>query len=259
VQLGASSGGTGLPPYGCSGCHGRAEDGTNPGTTEGFGAGLRQHHWNADTDHPTLDLKVCLNCHVDSDPASYTPVGEDVLPPYYSASDAAHPEMPSDPCNPAPDFPENFEGTTIGQDNDGDGVYDEADTDCGVVVVGPGETSSPDLGLMVVTAHDSETGTLTLRYHPACGTTDHALEFGLLDQVSSYDYTGQLCNLGGAAGDGSATAVWSYVNDSAYFVVVGNDGTIEGSYGLNSNGIERPDDIVNLVCPLNQDVSNRCD
>ena len=259
VNPGASTGGIGLPAWGCAGCHGRAEDGTNPGTSEGFGAGLRQHHWNADADHPTMDLTVCANCHNDADPANYTPVGEEVVPPYYSASDASHPEMPSDPCNPDPDFTENFEGTTIGLDNDGNGVYDTADTACGVAVVGPGETSSPGLGLMVVTAHDSGAGNLTLRYNPACGTTDHTLEFGLLGQVSSYDYSGQLCNLGGSAGDATATAVWSYITESAFFLVVGNDGSIEGSYGLDSNGTERPDDIVNTVCPLTQDLTNRCD
>jgi hypothetical protein len=142
-----------------------------------------------------------------------------------------------------------------GADGDGDGLIDGADPDCG----GPGETSSPGLGLVVVTAHDSGAGTLTLRYHPACGTTDHTLEFGLLDQVSSYDYSGQLCSLGGAAGDASATAGWSYITESAYFLVVGNNGTIEGSYGPDSNGAERPDDIVNLLCPLDQDPDKRCD
>jgi hypothetical protein len=124
VLLGSSLGGLFLDPISCSGCHGRAEDGTGSGS-EGYGAGLRQHHWLAGE-------TICLDCHDDADPAAFDPVGEDVLPPYYSDSDAIHPLIPSDPCNLSADgFPEDYAATTIGLDNDGDDLYDEADTiDC---------------------------------------------------------------------------------------------------------------------------------
>ena len=140
VFIGDSSGGTGLDGISCAGCHGRAEDGTGTGS-EGYAAGLRQHHWNADP-----PVTVCDTCHMDdSDPADYTPVGEDVLPPYYSASAVDQPLIPTDPCNPQADgYPEDYAATTLGLDNDGDLLYDEADLiDCPE----PGETLMLGVGI----------------------------------------------------------------------------------------------------------------
>ena len=105
------------------GCHGRAEDNVagNPESPHGYGAGLRQHHHVA-------GVTVCLNCHEDADPANYTTVGEDVLPPYYANPGTGHPNMPTSSCND--DGSENFAGAPQGQDNDGDGIYDGDDGDC---------------------------------------------------------------------------------------------------------------------------------
>jgi hypothetical protein len=123
VLIGSSAGGIGLDPISCSGCHGRAADGTDPGvTSEGYGAGLRQHHWRAGE-------QICLDCHADADPAAFTPVGEEVFPPYYFSppgGDLDHPTIPSHPCNPLiHGYPEDYAGSTLGLDNDGDDLYDE--------------------------------------------------------------------------------------------------------------------------------------
>ncbi len=156
VNIGSSKGGTGLDPIACAGCHGRAEDGTGTGS-EGYGAGLRQHHWVANrtigVDPPGCDpdappghvdectivesTRVCGTCHertdlgglTDADPANFTPVDEIFLPPYYAdpaGSDLNHLDIPSDPCNPG-GAGEDYAGTTEGLDNDGDGLYDEND------------------------------------------------------------------------------------------------------------------------------------
>jgi hypothetical protein len=124
VILGSSSGGTGLDAISCAGCHGRAEDGTGAGSV-GYAAGLRQHHWVA-------GVTVCFDCHIDADPIEFTPVGEDILPPYYADIDPDHPLIPADPCNIEADgYPEDYAGTSLGLDNDGDDLYDEADIiDC---------------------------------------------------------------------------------------------------------------------------------
>jgi len=124
VLLDDSDGGSGLASIGCVGCHGREEDNTaaNPGFPHGRGAGLRQHHFNA-------GVMVCANCHDDADPANYTPVGENVLPEYYANPGIGHPSMPTDPCNA--DGSEDFAGAPIGIDNDGDGLFDGDDGDCG--------------------------------------------------------------------------------------------------------------------------------
>jgi len=136
VNLASSAGGDGLAAISCVGCHGRSQDGSGGGTS-GYAAGLRQHH--------TWAGESCLPCHSDSQPANFTPAAENVLPTYYADPGNGHPAMPDDACNPAPGFPEDFGGSTIGLDNDGDGVHDDMDPDCvasstcGDGILDPGE------------------------------------------------------------------------------------------------------------------------
>jgi hypothetical protein len=110
-----------LDPIGCVGCHGRYEDAGNDNRSGGLGAGLRQHHTNA-------GVTICMGCHSDANPANYTPVGENVLPPYYFTPDNIFTNKPTDPCNSFGE--ENYAGIWEGLDNDGDGVYDILDRDC---------------------------------------------------------------------------------------------------------------------------------
>jgi predicted CXXCH cytochrome family protein len=88
---------------GCVGCHGRIEDAGNDGVYPGLGAGLRQHHDNS-------GVTKCVICHIDSNPSNYTPVGENVSPLFYPA--------------------EGLDSCTDPLDNDGDGTYNGADSDC---------------------------------------------------------------------------------------------------------------------------------
>lgn len=110
-----------LDPIACMGCHGRYEDANNVDFSAGWGAGLRQHHTNA-------GVTSCANCHDDADPANYTPVGENVLPPYYFTPDPVFLNKPTDPCSSFGE--EDYAGIWEGLDNDGDGVYDVLDLDC---------------------------------------------------------------------------------------------------------------------------------
>ena len=129
VSLESSEGGSGLAPISCVGCHGRDEDNGNATTTGSSqrGAGLRQHH---------IGEATCSGCH--DDQTGYTTVDENVLPNYYANPGTGHPAIPSNSCNPAATaFVENFAGTTLGLDNDGDSPasvgssnYDMADPDC---------------------------------------------------------------------------------------------------------------------------------
>lgn len=118
-----SSATTDFDPISCVGCHGRDEDNSaeNPSQIGGRGAGLRQHHTNA-------RVNECMTCHADADPINYTPVGEDVLPPYYFTPDPEFPNKPTDPCNQLGE--EDYAGIRMGLDNDGDGKYDMSDRDC---------------------------------------------------------------------------------------------------------------------------------
>jgi hypothetical protein len=125
VLLDSSSGGVGLAAISCVGCHGRDADMGNDGTSAGRGAGLRQHHTSA-------GVAICSGCHSDAVLANYTPVGEDVLPNYYASPGTGHPSIPSDSCNPSGE--EDFAGTALGLDNDGDGTYDTSDANCVIPV-----------------------------------------------------------------------------------------------------------------------------
>ena len=94
--------------HSCSGCH--------------DGPGLRAHHVNRGAD-------TCYDCH--SDPA---PDAENVLRPVYAAAfgTASGTTGVNDACNPTA---AGFEGrlkdvTTLGLDNDGNLLYDQADPAC---------------------------------------------------------------------------------------------------------------------------------
>ena len=110
-------------PKGCVGCHGR--DGDGPGQ---IGDGLRAHHMGSN-DYLNWPGGIpggltCAICHG----GDTTPVGEDILPFNYSVAGTI-----GDPC-----VAENQFGPT-GLDNDGDGAYDAADSDCTPVVPTPGD------------------------------------------------------------------------------------------------------------------------
>ncbi|MFV1964641.1 MAG: hypothetical protein ACC628_04410 [Pirellulaceae bacterium] len=85
---------------GCVGCHGRLEDDMGQ-PLGGLGAGLRLHHKNAGVSFS------CEDCHT-ADP---TPVGEQVLPPFFAS-------LGLDPSS------DNL-------DNDGDLLVDASDPDFG--------------------------------------------------------------------------------------------------------------------------------
>ena len=115
----------------CSSCHGRAEDDAGTGLGGSMpSAGLRQRHYNS-------GVQVCAGCHTaDSNPTTFTPVGENVAPPTFISKGI-------DPCN----------DTTFGSaglDNDGDGPRDSADTDCQAPVDNPPTAviSAPASGLV---------------------------------------------------------------------------------------------------------------
>ena len=148
--LGFSSGTASTTGYGCVGCHGRVEDGGNDSVSQGYGAGLRQHHYNN-------NVTGCTGCHDDASPVNYTTVGEDVLPPYYGSPDTNIVDIVdvggvpfSASCNPAPGFEENWSiGDTLGLDNDGNNIYDLADPQC---VPEPGAAMMGLAALITITA-----------------------------------------------------------------------------------------------------------
>lgn len=208
VVLSVSAGGAGLEPIGCMGCHGRNED-HNPANPNwplgGRGAGLRQHHTNA-------GVQACLACHDDAAPAAFVAAGENVLPPYYANPGTGHASMPVSACNA--DGTEDFAGTTIGLDNDGDGVHDGSDTNCGL----SGVNDTPDARALQVSNYPNPFNPMTviryelpapgwarLQIHAATGELVCTLEARYHEQPGAYE-----ARWDGRNGDGSPVASGVY-------------------------------------------------
>ncbi len=246
VRVNSSTGGFGgLAAISCAGCHGRAADASGAGTV-GYGAGLRQRHWRG-------GVSECVNCHTDSNPANKLVARENVKPPYYGAN-VFYPLIPTDPCNASPTFTENFKGTTIGLDNDGNGQFDMADAACNPTMAGPGEASKTVP--MLVTAYDKISGNVTISYSAACGTSNNTIEYGPLTGLATYAYSGQVCTVGTT---GAATFT---VPTGSFFLIVARNDTTEGSYGTKvfmGAATERPEDTTSVACPKPQNLVNRCD
>jgi hypothetical protein len=115
----------------------------------------------------------------------------------------------------------------------------------------PGEATDLRVGI-----HDPAKSDLWISYTPACDGADHTIVFGPLHEVSSYGYSGQVCDIG-SVGEYSG---FDPEPGSCFFLVVANDGTArEGSYGTASTLNERPEDLGDPVCTFVQDLSRSCD
>lgn len=123
----------------------------------------------------------------------------------------------------------------------------------------PGEAGFPAAQLEV-TLYDSATGIISITYGAACQATDHTIHYGPLayGDLASYNYSGADCGIGNS---GVYTA-FNPGSDSFFFLVVANNGSVEGSYGENLTAgvmVERPANTQSTSCPLPKELANRCD
>lgn len=102
--------------------------------------------------------------------------------------------------------------------------------------------------------HDGGTGVIDVYYDRACMATDHTLFRGPLQAISSYGYSSATCGTG-TSGILSVPAG----GGDEFFLVVGNDGTREGSYGRDGSGVERPEDSALPTCDFPQSLAADCD
>ncbi len=117
----------------------------------------------------------------------------------------------------------------------------------------PGEASGDSSPMQA--RYDRTTGHVEVHYTPACDATNHTIYFGDLAAVASQAYSGAACGRGSS---GLTSFAPAGVTDG-FFVIVGNDGAVEGSYGRDSAGVERPDDGGTQGCDAAQDLSSVCD
>jgi VCBS repeat protein len=116
----------------------------------------------------------------------------------------------------------------------------------------PGEAAAgPDL--IQVTAYDPATGMLDFTYGPACEASGHSVVIGDLTSAVKGAYSSMVCGIGT-----SGAASFDPGPGSVFFVVVGNNGSTEGSYGRTSQGAERPEAIGLGACDFPQDLLGVC-
>jgi len=108
----------------------------------------------------------------------------------------------------------------------------------------PGETQA------LIVSKGSTPGSLELAYAPACDAVDHNLYIGELTSIAGYAYSEVECSVGTG---GSVT--FDPGSGSYFFLIVANDGTKEGSYGRDSSGAERPEDVGTPICDRTRDLS----
>ena len=118
----------------------------------------------------------------------------------------------------------------------------------------PGEARN-----LIVTGYDPVTGNISLTFEPACGAAGHHIEFGLLQDVGSYGWSGQECGIG----TGGVYTQFDPGPGSYFFVIVGDDGAgVEGSYGkalIDGIAVERPEDTFDPDCSFVQDLDQTCE
>lgn len=116
----------------------------------------------------------------------------------------------------------------------------------------PGAASSPDDPAdQLIASWNATAGEIDLTYAPACDATDHTVYYGDLSNVAVYDWSGESCGVG-TSGNASLTTGGL---DSVFFVVVANNSLGEGSYGLSSDGLERPEDVATPICDFDQSLT----
>jgi hypothetical protein len=128
-----------------------------------------------------------------------------------------------------------------------EGTESSANCAADCVIGGPGEASA---GSLRVSGFDRATGRLDFVYAPACDATQHTIYSGPLSALATYGYASAKCNVGAS---GSASFVPAAGDQ--FFLLVGQDGVREGSYGKNSAGVERPEDTATPGCDRPQDLA----
>jgi hypothetical protein len=106
-----------------------------------------------------------------------------------------------------------------------------------------------------ILAVDKDGEDVLIEYESGCASANHNLEFGPLASVATYGYSGHDCSIG----DGGVHR-FEALPGSYFMIVVPTDGVaIEGSYGRDSLGVERPEDTHDWSCAFTQQLAGRCD
>jgi uncharacterized delta-60 repeat protein len=120
---------------------------------------------------------------------------------------------------------------------------------------GPGEASKSGSPL---TATKGSGTAVNVSYTPANCATDHSVYWGQGPILANLSWTNGACGLG-TSGTTSFDAGDLSSGSFFYFVIVGNNGTAEGSYGKSSSSVERPEATGIVGCDIPQNLTGACD
>jgi hypothetical protein len=119
----------------------------------------------------------------------------------------------------------------------------------------PGEASPPTSSASQMrAAYDAATGSIDILYTPACGATNHTIYYGNLGAVAERAWSGSTCWIGSSG----AASFRPEGSGDLFFVVVGHTGVVEGSYGRDAGGQERPESGSTAECDLPRELSSSC-
>ena len=118
----------------------------------------------------------------------------------------------------------------------------------------PGEASRFPVPGQMRPSWNAATGRIDLKYRPACGASNHTIYYGDLADLATYGYSGAACWLGSTGN----TSFDPGPLDSIFFLVVGNTGLVEGSYGFASGLLQRPESTGLASCDYPLELAATC-
>jgi hypothetical protein len=123
------------------------------------------------------------------------------------------------------------------------------------VLTPPGEASHQNVRAEHMRASlNPSTGKIDVEYMPACGTTGHAVYWGGLPIAGGLSYADSGCSA-----DTTGFLSFDPPAGDAFFLVVGQNGEVEGSYGRDSAGAQRPQAAGVGLCDYPQALTGTCD
>jgi len=119
----------------------------------------------------------------------------------------------------------------------------------------PGEPSHQDVKAEAMkVSWNPSTSEVSILYTPACSATGHTIYLGPIASVASYGWSEAVCST-----DTSGSLAFTSAEPSFFFVVVGENGSQEGTYGVDSALVERPEATGLGACDYPQSLAATCD
>jgi hypothetical protein len=122
-----------------------------------------------------------------------------------------------------------------------------------ILTIASAGSGSPPGEPTLQASYNKGTGEIDVDYTPGCDASDHTIYYGDLADVATYGYAGATCSAGI-----SGSASFDPGPNDTFFLIVATSGAAEGSYGVDGNDVERPEDTLTPGCDLAQDLGATC-